>query len=189
VECDDEEGDPVLVWPTPSTMWLVNRCVAGPQVMRIVIRGGRVGRSPRGGVDFESQRSTLPSDLTTAVHETLDNEAAIEHTDSSRTFFLRKTNSPPLPSDTDPSNRQHVPKAARPRYEHRVPGKSRHPPISPAVQIMLRSIGAAADMSIDQFNAKQARREAQKAAKQDNELKKQIQGVRGAPRSLPAPRA
>jgi len=29
-----------------------------------------------------------------------------------------------------------------------------------------------------QFNAKQARREAQKAAKQDNELKKQIQNVR-----------
>lgn len=28
-----------------------------------------------------------------------------------------------------------------------------------------------------QFNAKQARREAQKAAKQDNELKKQIQNV------------
>jgi hypothetical protein len=29
-----------------------------------------------------------------------------------------------------------------------------------------------------QFNAKQARREAQKAAKQDNELRKQIQNVR-----------
>ena len=29
-----------------------------------------------------------------------------------------------------------------------------------------------------QFNAKQARREAQKATKQDNELKKQIQTVR-----------
>ncbi|KAM7188815.1 hypothetical protein V8F20_010425 [Naviculisporaceae sp. PSN 640] len=39
----------------------------------------------------------------------------------------------------------------------------------------------ARDMQVEfqaRFNAKQARREAQKAAKQDNELKKQIQNVR-----------
>lgn len=38
-----------------------------------------------------------------------------------------------------------------------------------------------------QFNAKQARREAQKAAKQDNELKKQIQGVRYLAHLPPSP--
>jgi hypothetical protein len=39
-----------------------------------------------------------------------------------------------------------------------------------------------------QFNAKQARREAQKAAKQDNELRKQIQNVRPPSTRLPSPR-
>jgi hypothetical protein len=39
-------------------------------------------------------------------------------------------------------------------------------------------------LTIEQFNAKQARREAQKAAKQDNELKKQIQNVSSPPSSL-----
>lgn len=107
---------------------------------------------------------------------------------------IKNQNRQPLLSPAHPHTaritgtcRHHVEPTTCPRHANRVPGPGMH---SPEPRAQLSDHGRVsqrgrsqrdrreANLTRTQFNAKQARREAQKAAKQDNELKKQIQNVR-----------
>lgn len=110
----------------------------------------------------------------------------------------RRRNSPPSPPHCrshpiKPPHSHHVESATCTGHADRVPGtgtlsplhlsrahtrKKRAPLDRSQRKQRTGSRSTDAILTLEQFNAKQARREAQKATKQDNELKKQIQTVR-----------